>query len=593
MNIVVQGKRGTRIAKFKYSDRSDPENAYDVINLSRLLDRRREHWVLATMLIVFNLALRADFGSALSASLMTAHLGLFFLWQPIWQRDQRLDRWSTALIIVSTGAFIAALNWWLLFGWMILLIGIVAGRSFSTRQERLAYMITLIFLISVLLIECVPMIFDVGEVNNAVLVSFRLAWIALPLLVLLFPTYNLAQRETFPIDFFRGITIALMTALLAVSSVLTTYELRVEYPITLIASLLVLSAFLFLISWLITPGTGSGLGELWEKSVLNIGTPFESWLSSLAQLARRRQQPREFLDSAIAELCEIPWIQGAAWEANEQRGDAGSRAGFNTRLTTADLKVTLYTERPVGPSLLIHCRLLIQVLGHFFSAKIRETELAHQAHLRAVHETGARLTHDIKNLLQSLKTTTAAILEDTGPIDSERSRKRESLLRRQLPHITQRLQSTLDKLQQPSSQRSDRVAISAWWDRLVEHHNAEDVEFLADIHDGELGVPGDCFDSIVENLLDNARNKAKTSNVIQIKVGLYEKDGGVVLSVVDNGAPIEASLADQILSHPVASNDGLGIGLYQSARQAEINDYRLVLSENKAGAVRFTLTNRD
>jgi hypothetical protein len=43
------------------------------------------------MLIVLNLALRSDFGGALSASLMTAHLGLFFLWQPIWQTDQRLD----------------------------------------------------------------------------------------------------------------------------------------------------------------------------------------------------------------------------------------------------------------------------------------------------------------------------------------------------------------------------------------------------------------------------------------------------------------------------------------------------------------------
>ncbi|HJP34590.1 MAG TPA: hypothetical protein QF901_01270, partial [Gammaproteobacteria bacterium] len=213
--------------------------------LSRLFDRRREHWILATMLIVLNLALRADFGSPLSASLMTAHLGLFFIWQPIWQRDQRLDRWSAALVIALTGAFIAALDWRLLFGWMILLIGIVAGRSFSTRQERLAYMITLIFLISVLLIECVPMIFDVGDLNNAVLYSFRIAWTVLPVLLLLFPTYTAAQRETFPIDFFRGITIALMTALLAVSSVLMTYEIRFDYPVTLIASLLVLSAFLF------------------------------------------------------------------------------------------------------------------------------------------------------------------------------------------------------------------------------------------------------------------------------------------------------------------------------------------------------------
>ncbi len=545
------------------------------------------------MLIVLNLALRADFGRALSASLMTAHLGLFFLWQPIWQTDQRLDRWSSSLIVVLTAAFVTALDWWLLFGWMILLIGIVAGRSFSTRQERLAYMITLTFLISVLLIECVPMIFEIGKLNNAVLYSFRLAWTALPLLLFLFPTSSTAQRETFPIDFFRGITIALMTALLALSSVLMTYELHVEYPVALVVSLLILSSFLVLISWLITPGTGSGLGALWEKSVLNIGTPFESWLSSLAQLARRRQQPQEFLDAALEELCEIPWIQGAEWRANDQRGGVPGTAEFSTLLTTDALEVKLFTERQVGPSLLIHCRLLIQVLGHFYSAKIRETEQASQAHLQAVHETGARLTHDIKNLLQSLKTTTAAILEDTDSSDRQREQQRQSLLRRQLPQITQRLQLALDKLQLPAPQESERGAITSWWDQLVARHDSENIEFLADIHNGELALPWDCFDSVVENLLDNARNKAKTNVPIQIKVGLYENEGKVVLSVVDNGEAIEASLASQLLSQPVSSDDGFGIGLYQSAQQAEVNGYRLVLSENLDGAVRFTLTNRE
>jgi signal transduction histidine kinase len=563
-----------------------------VINLSRLLDRRQEHWILAIMLIVLNLALTADFGSMLSASLMTAHLGLFFLWQPIWQGDQRLNRWSTTIIVISIGAFFFALDWGLLFCWLILLIGIVAGRSFSSRQERIAYMITSIFLISILLIECTPNLFAVGELNTAIVYSFQLAWLALPFSLLLFPTYNLALRETFPIDFFRGITIALMTALLALSSVLMTYELQIEYPIALIASLLVLSGFLFLISWLITPGTGSGLGALWEKSVLNIGTPFESWLSSLAGLAGRRQEHREFLDAALDELCEIPWIHGAQWTSNGQTGESGSRAEFSTHLTAGDLEVTLFTERSVGSSLLIHCRLLIQVLGHFVSAKIRETEQAQQAHLQAVHETGARLTHDIKNLLQSLKTTTAALSEEPGAHDEKREEQRQALLHRQLPHITQRLQLALDKLQQPSAQTNDTKELSQWWGQLVSRYPLDGIEFLPDIRDEHVGIPGDCFDSVVENLLDNARNKAKSSSPIQIKVGLHSNNGQVVLSVVDNGVAIEEKLAAIILQQPVPSDDGLGIGLFQSAQQAKLNGFELILSENVTGAVRFTLTNR-
>ena len=563
-----------------------------MIDLSPILDRRREHWILATMLVVLQLAIRADLGSALSASLMTAHLGLFFLWQPIWQTDQRLNPWSAALIIVSTAIFIIVLDWRVLFGWVILLTGIVAGRSFSTRSERLAYMITLALLISVLLIECVPMIFEVEQFNNAVKYPFRVAWIMLPLIVLLFPTNNIAQRETFPIDFFRGITVALMTALLALSSVLITYEFAIGYPIALIISLLVLSGFLFLISWLITPGTGTGLGALWEKSLLNIGTPFEGWLSRLAELAQQRHQPSDFLDAALEELCEMPWVAGAQWQVNGRQGETGERGKHSTSLGTETLQVILYTERPVGPSLLLHCRLLIQVLGHFFSAKTRETEQAQQAHLKAVHETGARLTHDIKNLLQSLRTITAAIAVEEESQNPARIAQGQSLLRRQIPSITRRLQLALDKLQQPSAQQSDLIAISHWWRALVARYEAEGIEFLADIHDENFNVPGECFDSIVENLLDNARNKAKTLVPLQIKVGLYEKDGDVVLSVVDNGAAIDPALADRLLREPVPSDDGFGIGLYQAAQQATINGYRLVLSENENGVVRFTLTNR-
>ena len=41
---------------------------------------------------------------------------------------------------------------------------------------------------------------------------------------------------------------------------------------------------------------------------------------------------------------------------------------------------------------------LAQVLGEFYFAKLREERLREQSYVQAVHETGARLTHDVKNL---------------------------------------------------------------------------------------------------------------------------------------------------------------------------------------------------
>ena len=65
-------------------------------------------------------------------------------------------------------------------------------------------------------------------------------------------------------------------------------------------------------------------------------------------------------------------------------------------------------------------------------------------------ETGARVTHDIKNILQSLQAITSVIVHDVSGESSVAQR----LVRRQLPHLTQRLQLALDKLQAPGSVRA-------------------------------------------------------------------------------------------------------------------------------------------
>lgn len=54
-------------------------------NLLTILDCRHEHSILALMLLNFHAALDVSLGSAQCAALMTAQLGMFFLWLPTWQ----------------------------------------------------------------------------------------------------------------------------------------------------------------------------------------------------------------------------------------------------------------------------------------------------------------------------------------------------------------------------------------------------------------------------------------------------------------------------------------------------------------------------
>lgn len=556
--------------------------------LGALLDRRHEHWILASMLLLLHTALDAGLDSALSAALLTAHLGLFFLWQPIWQRDQRLDPKGAALIAVLIAAMLMALDWWIVFGWLVLLIGIVAGRSFSTRPERYAYMLTLAFLVSELLVTCTTMLFFGKPLDPAIAQPFRLALYLIPAVLYAIPPITAPQREPFPVDFFRGIAFALMTALLAVFSVLITLRFELDYPLALVGTLMALGLFLLFLGWITTPGSDNiGLRAVWEKSVLNIGTPFEAWLGNIANLARQRSDADDFLEAAVGELVDIPWVSAVEWSCDAGSGIEGQRTRNHLTVETDALTVTLYTERAFSSALLIHCRLLIQVLGHFYVAKRRENEEANEAHLRAIHETGARVTHDIKNLLQSLRTMTASLEGAVGP---EREQAGFKLLKRRLPDVARRLQLSLDKLQRPSQSAPDFMPAATWWQNTVARETDQGVACQGTLEETGLEVPRDVLDSVLDNLLDNARHKVAAGRAARIELSAAFGDGRVEVSVTDDGEPLEPTLARALFQQPVASATGLGVGLYQAARQAQRAGGELRLAQNEPGRVRFELT---
>jgi sensor histidine kinase regulating citrate/malate metabolism len=63
----------------------------------------------------------------------------------------------------------------------------------------------------------------------------------------------------------------------------------------------------------------------------------------------------------------------------------------------------------------------------------------------------------------------------------------------------------------------------------------------------------------------------------------------VRFGIEDDGDPVEAGIAGQLFAGPVASRNGLGIGLYQMGRLAAASGMRLHLDENRRGKVRFEL----
>ena len=103
----------------------------------------------------------------------------------------------------------------------------------------------------------------------------------------------------------------------------------------------------------------------------------------------------------------LPSVEGVRWRAGEVSGEHGGRTPHTVAYADGELELTLYSRFRLGPALHWHLYLLGQLLGAFYVAKVREEKLRQASYLQAVHETGARLTHDIKNLLQSLSVLTS------------------------------------------------------------------------------------------------------------------------------------------------------------------------------------------
>jgi sensor histidine kinase regulating citrate/malate metabolism len=194
------------------------------------------------------------------------------------------------------------------------------------------------------------------------------------------------------------------------------------------------------------------------------------------------------------------------------------------------------------------------------------------------------MTHDIKNLLQSLSVLTSVAARE----EARDSAQLQALLRRQLPLIERRLAETLAKFQRPQAAES-YVAASLWWDALARQYRGEGVEFDPASAPSGVRLPRSLFDSVADNLIRNALAKRADDEAVRVRVTLAW-GSGIALRVCDSGSAVPPQIAAQLLRAPVSSRSGLGIGLYQAARQADTSGFSLKLETNRDGEVCFALT---
>jgi C4-dicarboxylate-specific signal transduction histidine kinase len=99
------------------------------------------------------------------------------------------------------------------------------------------------------------------------------------------------------------------------------------------------------------------------------------------------------------------------------------------------------------------------------------------------------------------------------------------------------------------------------------------------------------FDSVADNLIENALKKSTESVGLSVRV-IFSAVGRGTLTVSDNGRAVSRSAAQDLFSAPVHSQTGFGVGLYQSSRLAADFGYTLSLATNEIGNVSFVLASQ-
>lgn len=544
-----------------------------------------EFRVLALCLAALHVVMVQGPEDVVGRLLMLVHLGFFLLWQPVVRGAYRLGWVNSLAMIGGIAAMFLSLSWGLLAVWLITLASAVSGAAFVSEpgRPRLPYRFALAYLVASLLIVVVPHLVPVARD-----VSALFDWLSLLLLPALLAGVALGRpgsshARTRGIDFVSAALLFLVLTVMVLGALVAMWLMALPYLVAIVFALFATAGSLVVMAWAWDPHLGGPqLGAQFARRLLSAGMSFEEWLHEVASLAVANDDPEAFLEAACRQMLQLPGVRGGRWQVPEGEGSFGRLEGVERVKRSAPLQLNLFLARAPSAAMDWHLDLTIRLLGQFYLEKRHARELESLSYVRAVHETGARLTHDVKNLLQSLNTL---CFTATQPQTDATTLK--ALVGRQLPVITSRLAATMEKLRVPSQAESPFVPVETWWRQAKERHAGSPVRFEGD--PAGVEVPATLFDTALDNLVQNALDKRAHNPKVAVQVASGLTDGHLWLEVTDSGHALDPRLRSRLFLQRVPSDNGLGMGLYQLARQAEALGYRVELVNAEAGSVCFRL----
>lgn len=562
------------------------------INLNPFL-AKHSHRILALMLLSLHaFLLWDDTNTNLAHAIFLCHYGLFLMWQPIWRSAEKLSLPSAIVFFAFAGLTFTLLNWWITALWLAILLGLLGGRIFAeeAKPNRIIHILAASYLLTMLLLWVVPKLLGASADLEAATFTITYLMPALPIAILFLST-KVTKTSQLPIlDFFYTLIITLIAIIIILVSYAIGTQNQVNYIELMFITIFGIALSLIGLSFLWKPSARfSGVELLMSRYLSSVGMPFEKWVRNISNLGEIELDAESFLKGAMQEMSMLPWVTGVSWLTDHTQGEIGKTSEHATGFNFKDLNMTLHSRWKISPALYVHVKLLTQIMGEFYEAKRREETLRQNAYMQAFYESGSRLTHDIKNILQSVGTLVTAAQQN----EEKDNDALLDLIRRQLPVLNQRIAATLDKLKAPGEEKKRLEKISAWWSALQMRHQLSDIQFNAETLP-PLDINAEVLDSVIDNLISNASEKVKYQPGTHISVTLYSNnETGYCIDVIDTGDAVNNSVAENLFKKHISSQNGMGVGLYHAAIDAQNVGYELTLANNQEHAVCFRLSLND
>ncbi len=490
------------------------------------------------------------------------------------------------MLAIFGSAFAFYFHSWALIAWVCFLAGIEISRTMASvgPLHRTAGILLVFFLLALLFFVLLPQTLlsglDVQTVFNNVVQIIFICW-SIGILSTIFEPADDSKAE--PI--FSSLFVLIFTVLAMTVALISFQFPHYEYT-WVVLTVVGAGCCVGLSVWFLwNTNLLGGLSMVFFRHVLSLGIPADEWIKVMTETADIAVDGEQFWDQAMIQLLQMTDLNGISWQQHGQEKLVGIRGKHMSIVQLPGQNLGLHTSRYLLPSKSFSFWLLARVAHEFRQSKEREARLATELKLRSIHEHGARTTHDLKNLLHAITLICSSFKSD-NQTEIILSRKK----RDQLQLLAGRLETTLARLTGDNNVEASGGMMTSgdWWQSAQRRNVSDFITFnLSKNADLTSKVPADLFDRALENLLHNALRKQDKDQQLRIIVSL---ESGPTLSVEDNGTSIPATIMSKLFSAPLSSSEGMGIGLYQLASNADKKGYRLFVRTNESGCVCLSLT---